>query len=148
MRTLYRVFAGLLVVVMASACASIAPPDLPAQLEHTPGPFVSVTERHYRNDTFLVAYPDGWRVITSPATEPPYAIFANPNNTALMVFGVEAVDPLPQLDIAPENLRTDIRTISLGDDEVFAVLIGLDRQWDTLLPLFELMLDTLRPNTQ
>lgn len=127
-----------------TACSSIAPPSIPAQLENTPGAYVRVTERYYENDTFRVESPDGWRVQTSPATSAPYVLFIAPDETALMLFATEALDPLPQPNLDPERLTTDSRTVMLDNGvEVYSALIAPTDGFDESLALYEFIVSTL-----
>ncbi|MEQ8675657.1 MAG: hypothetical protein RLP44_18615 [Aggregatilineales bacterium] len=130
--------------LLISSCSSIAPPSIPAQLDNTPGAFVRVTDRYYENDIFRVNSPDGWRVQTSPATSAPYVLFIAPDNIALMIFATETLDPLPQPNINPERLSSDIRTITLDNGvDVFTALIAPTNDFDESLTLYEIILATL-----
>ncbi len=127
-----------------SACSSIAPPSIPAQLENTPGAFVRVTERYYENDTFRVESPDGWRVQTSPATSAPYVLFIAPDETALMLFATEPLDPLPQPNLNPERLTTDSHTVTLENGtEVFTAFVAPTDGFEVSLALYEFVVSTL-----
>lgn len=71
----------LLLVVWMAACSPIVPADTPAQLEHTPGAFITLDESLFDGGDFTVEVPDGWRVVkTSTAEAPLEVVFVSPDD--------------------------------------------------------------------
>jgi hypothetical protein len=105
-------------------------------LDATPGPAVVVTDQEYDAGAFKVRYPAGWRVISSAATSTATVLFAAPDHTAIMLFGVDAVEaPMPETD---GQIRTEIRQISLEQNvSVTAILNAPAENWEVFAPLFE-----------
>src|ERR1700690_2121838 len=66
-------FLQLSMCVMILLFAACIPASPPTDLGATPGASAIITRDSYSNDLFSVAYPTGWRVITSPAGAPPSA---------------------------------------------------------------------------
>lgn len=116
--------------------AGCVPATVPPQLDATPGPAVVVTDQEYDAGAFKVRYPAGWRVISSAATSTATVLFAAPDHTAIMLFGVDAVEaPMPETD---GQIRTEIRQISLEQNvSVTAILNAPAENWEVFAPLFE-----------
>lgn len=137
-----RAGAGMMLLLLA-ACGQIAPPTTPAQLAHTPGPYVTVTEDLYDAGVFRLDYPDGWRVVTSAASAPLSVVFVSPAENALMTFSVEPFETLPEpSESAPFERET--RRLSLNDETpIYAALVHPADDAETFTTLFEHVLTTL-----
>ena len=83
---------GCLVALAVAACV---PARTPPQLAATPGAAVVVSNHVYQTEIFSSRYPAGWRVITSPAGEPPFVVFAAPDNCMVILLSLEA-RPAPE----------------------------------------------------
>lgn len=137
--------AGLLVLL--AGCGRLAPASVPPQLTHTPGPPVVVAGATITTTAFTVANPAGWRVITSASFVPVTVVLVRPDESALMVFSVEAGD-VPPLPVPPEDgdVFTERVTRTLPDGTtVYAALRGPAASAARLRDLFAVALDTLRP---
>lgn len=136
----------VLVGLLLSACSSIAPPVTPAQLDHTPGPPVVVTDRTYTTTIFTLDIPANWRVITSASFAPVSVVLVRPDESALMVFSEEAID-VPPLPNPPENgdVFTVLDTIQLADGvTVYAALHGPSAEANALESLFAAAVESVR----
>jgi hypothetical protein len=121
-------------LLLFSACI---PARTPAQLEYTPGPAVQVIDHIYDAGAFHVAYPDGWRVVTSAATSPVSVIFVAPENDALIMVG-EGLTEAPAPAGYTGDLRSERREIPLDNGVVIvAILNAPPENWDARLALFE-----------
>jgi len=118
--------------------AGCVPAKVPPQLDATPGPAVVITEQEYDAGAFKVRYPAGWRVISSAAGSPATVIFASPDDTAIMLFGVDAAEaPMPETD---EQIRTETRQIMLENNVgVTAILNAPEAAWESFTPIFDQM---------
>lgn len=137
-----RALSGMTLFLLA-ACGQVAPPTTPAQLAHTPGPYVTVTEDLYDAGVFRLDYPDGWRVVTSAASAPLSVVFVSPAENALMTFSVEPFETLPE---PPEGapFERDTRRLSLDDaTPIYAALVHPADDTETFTALFERVLTTL-----
>lgn len=129
-----------LIVMMVSGCV---PAITPAPLAHTPGAPVVVTENRYNAGVFSAMYPDGWRVITSPAGAMPSVIFASPDGCALIVLGVEPVDVPAPSACADGAYRTEMREIEAANGRVYAGMSAPDAQWDEAMRVFEAVVESV-----
>lgn len=89
LRTLWRVLA---LVLLLGACSPLAPATTPAQLQHTPGPYFTITESQFDAGRFRLAYPSTWRVVLlSPANAPlAQVVFVAPDQSAVRITQVES----------------------------------------------------------
>jgi hypothetical protein len=134
-RVAVRLLCALLTI---AGCASVAPAQTPAQLDHTPGPVVILTNADYESSAFQVHFPQGWRVITSAASLPPAVIFVRPDDAALMMFSVEPADipALPGTEVQP---RTQVREVMLDHGlTLYAAIAAPAADWEDMLRLFDL----------
>lgn len=114
-----------LTMTILTACS---PPQTPEQLSFTPGAPITITDDLYITSAFSVRYPPGWRVITPPAEAPPGAIFAAPDNTALIVLSISPMGTPPELANVPaERVTVEGDEVALGDITVHAALVA-DRE--------------------
>ncbi len=130
-------FAGLALLAYLAACvpAKTTTPDLNAT-----GQAVVVTGDYYDAGLFRARYPDGWRVITSPAGEPPFVTFVAPDNCALIVLSVEprVVPPLGA-DCAPGGAVREFDAVAGDAVPVYAAGraqagdSAFARVWETVL---------------
>jgi hypothetical protein len=129
------------ILLLLSACI---PARTPVQLEYTPGPAVQVMDSTYDAGTFEVAYPDGWRVVTSAAGDPIRVIFVAPENDALIMVG-EGLTEAPAPAGYTGELSSERREITLDDGTVIvAILNAPPENWDARLALFERMVESIR----
>jgi hypothetical protein len=138
--------AALLLVLLLSACSSLAPAVTPAQLDATPGPPVVITSRTYTTTVFTLDFPARWQVITSASFAPVSVVLVRPDQAALMVFSEEEID-VPPLPNPPEGgeVFTLLETIPLdGGVTVYAALHGPSTESDALESLFALAVDSVR----
>ena len=122
--------------------AGCVPAKLPPQLAATPGAEIIITEQEYDAGAFKVRYPPEWRVITSAATSPTAVIFASPDDTAIMLFGVDTTEaPMPDTNA---QIRTETRQITLENGtKVTAILNAPADSWETIAPLFEQIVESV-----
>lgn len=114
--------------------AACVPASTPPQLEFTAGPPVMVDDDRYTAADFSVRVPQGWRVITAPAEQPDFVLFAAPDNRALMRFSSRLLEPLPALDALPTDQQM---SFEVQTSTVYAALRADRAQIDALFPLFE-----------
>lgn len=99
-----RSLTGTLIALTLAACI---PSQATSRLNTAPGNPVVVSSDTYDAGLFRARYPAGWRVITSPAGEPPFVTFVAPDNCALILLSARP-RPAPPLgaDCAePGNTR-------------------------------------------
>ena len=134
-------FFAILAVIL-SACGRIAPATPPAQLDHTPGPPITIADGTYTSVAFTVDYPAGWTVISSPAFSEPWTAFTSPDDNAVIVV---AVDP-DDTDVSPASAQGEItrtvETVTLADDTITIVLVTGDS--DTFQPIFAAVVASVR----
>jgi len=132
--------AAIIIMGVLAGCGRLVPPTLPAQLEHTPGPPVRVTDRTYETTVFRTTYPAGWTAISSPAYAPPWVVFASPDERAVIVIAVDAADTQvmpPALDADAATTRHE-EVLDLGDGaQVTAVLVTSEDEFALYDELFE-----------
>jgi hypothetical protein len=130
-----------ILLLLLSACI---PARTPVQLEYTPGPAVQVMDSTYDAGTFEVAYPDGWRVVTSAAGSPVSVLFVAPENDALIMVG-EGLTEAPAPAGYTGDLRSERREVTLEDGTmIVAVLNAPPENWDVRLALFEGVAESIR----
>lgn len=106
---------GLALLLFTSCIpASQAPP-----LSATPGAAAVVTRDSYRNDLFSVEYPQGWRVITSPAGAPPSVTFVAPGDCMLVIVSSASITRVPTAPACEStDFAVDQRDVPLGDTTI------------------------------
>ena len=116
----------LVVVLLLSACSSLVPATTPAQLQHTPGPFFTISETQFDAGLFRLRYPSTWRVVLlSPANAPLIrVVFVAPDQSTVGLTQVEtqaasAAESLLQLADGVA-LRVEIQAAE-GATESFAL---------------------------
>lgn len=128
-----RLFWAFILLLMA-ACV---PAEQPAQLDATPGTAVILTENTYTSTAFETWYPPDWRVVSSAAFADPWVVFADAEDTALMIVAVNADDT----QLQPEMPRQAEERVTLADGSmVYALLLAPD---DTYLPLYRRLVESL-----
>ncbi|MFW5772079.1 MAG: hypothetical protein ACOCZH_02060 [Phototrophicaceae bacterium] len=143
-----RLFALVYIVMLLSACGQIAPPQTPAQLDHTPGPPVTVTEHRVTTTAFTVTYPPGWEAISAAAFQQPGVIFVSPDEAAVIGVAVDPRDISTLEPPAPSDglLRYDTLTVDLPDGTtVTALLSAPDARWLDFAPLFADLVESIHP---
>lgn len=134
-QTLRSIF---LLLCLLAACV---PARVPDNLDDTPGPPVVVDDEFYQSSAFSARYPDGWRIVTSEARLPPSVIFVAPDEVSTIRL---MVGPLDDGDFSNPDLQTEVRGLTLTDGlQMTAVLSAPAEEWDTFLPLFEWVLDSV-----
>jgi hypothetical protein len=130
-----------LIVLLFSACA---PAQTPPNLAATPGESVVVTRNRYQNDLFSVAYPTGWRVITSPAGSPPSVTFVAPGDCLLIEV---SSTPLDQAPTAPACGQPDIRTDQRMVQSISIAGSAPAAEWDGFAAAFDQIAASLKDNS-
>jgi hypothetical protein len=131
---------SLLTTVILLLVAACVPLQTPPQVQQTPGPAVQITDRAFESEAFSLRYPVGWRVITSAAGDPPYAIFVAPDDAALIVIATESA-PAPGLEGGSYTVE---RHIELGAGRtVTAVLHAPNAAWMTYRSIFDALVETV-----
>jgi hypothetical protein len=136
----------IVLLLLLTACGKLAPANLPAQLENTPGAPIMITTDYYETEVFRLRYPDGWRVVTSASSLPPSVIFASPDETSLIIVSSEPFDVLPNPLVVEEG--TSLRELENSvmtdtDNPVYVALIAPEAQWNAMTTLFALVIATL-----
>lgn len=114
------------------------PATVPPQLDHTPGPPLTVTDDRVQTAAFTVTRPDGWRVVTGEAAAPPSVILIAPDDTALVMLSAAPIDtpPRPQVDDeTPLETRTASVNVTGGTVAIYAAAPAAD--FADLAPLFD-----------
>jgi hypothetical protein len=136
-------FSSLLLCLSVALCyvflSACIPAKEPPNLDDTPGPPVVITGDWVEVGGIRARYPDGWRVITSPADTPPFVIFASPDNCALIVLSVEPMDvPQPASDCE----QTDFQTMT-HETTLFAGLSAPAASFERYRTTFEAVMTSL-----
>lgn len=140
--TEWRKIVCISLLLILAACS---PPQTPEQLNFTPGAPITITDDLYVTSAFSVRYPPGWRVITPPAEAPPGAIFAAPDNTALIVLSISPIGTPPELANVPaERVAVEGDEVVLGKITVHAALVADRDVIDTLRDDFEVVIDSIK----
>lgn len=121
-------------ILLMAACV---PAEQPAQLDATPGAGVILTENTYTSTAFETWYPPDWRVVSSAAFADPWVVFADADDTALMIVAVNVDDT----QLQPEMSRQAEQRVTLADgSEVYALLLAPD---ETYMPLYTRLVESL-----
>lgn len=98
----------------------------------------------FTTDDFSLRYPDGWRIVTAPASAPQVFTFVSPDNCALILVAVGSAQPINSPDCPNVDFQTTRREVTL--DNVLLTVAGSapDTQWEAFLPQFELVASTLQ----
>lgn len=134
-----KVFALVYVALLLSGCASLAPAQVPAQLDATPGPPVVITENAYRSTAFTVWYPPDWRAVSAATFADPWAVFVSPADDALMAVAVDPADLAGlALPTAMDGERRETATLTPPDagPTLHTVLLATPDAYATALPLY------------
>lgn len=129
----------LLWFVLLSACI---PAKVPTNLDDTPGPAVVVTDKTFENSYFTARYPDGWRVVTSEAQAQPSVIFVAPDEVSTIQLIVGALE---NADFNNPKVQVDVRSITLGDLQITAILSADPAQIGPLTAQFERVIASIKP---
>lgn len=135
----YQLSVISLLILCAVGCLPIATPP---QLTFTPGASFVVTDETFDAGVFRVNYPQGWRVITGQASAPPSAIFAAPDDRALIMLAVGEIESPPALNIEDET-QSETRTLEVGDITMTAYGTASADEWESFIQTFESVLATL-----
>jgi len=132
----------VIILFCLAACAPIVPAQTPPQLEFTPGAPVTIDDTLYDAGVFRMAYPQGWRVVKSNTAEAPMsAVFVSPDET--MAIHV-TVDPQGEFTIPGDHTERKTRRIDLASGESIAIGASATfESWDTLVPIYEGIVDSL-----
>lgn len=138
----WRGYSCAILLLILAACS---PPQTPEQLNFTPGAPITITDDRYVTGAFSVRYPPGWRVITTPAEAPPGAIFAAPDNAALIVLSISPIGTPPELANVPaERVAVEGDEVALGQITVYAALVADRDIIDTLKEDFTLVIESIK----
>ncbi len=141
-------FLSLLFISLFVACGPIVPATVPAQLSQTAGPPVVITERTYTSIAFELTYPDGWRVISSPANAAPWVVLTSPDGQAVITIGVDAADTEvspPGVDDAATPQHVAESVFFQDGTSITAAFSADSAVYDDLLPTFERVVQSLQP---
>ncbi|MBI1259553.1 MAG: hypothetical protein GC204_18960 [Chloroflexi bacterium] len=134
---------GCFVVLLFSACIPASPP---ANVSATPGEAAVITQDTYQNDVFRVEYPEGWRVITSPAGAPPSVTFVAPGDCALIIVSTspvaEASLTSPSCD--QTDIQTTTQTLTLGSQSITVAGSAPSAGWDAFTPSLDRITASLK----
>lgn len=132
-------------LIILCICAACIPAKTPPQLAFTPGAPVIVTDQIYQYETYQVAYPVGWRVITSAAETPGSVTFAAPDNQGLIFISPMPIHQPPALpDVPVERLQTETRVHIVNNDNMLYIALVVDEAfYNVLYPVFESILATI-----
>lgn len=137
-----RCYLYAILLLILAACS---PPQTPEQLNFTPGAPITITDDLYVTGAFSVRYPPGWRVITTPAEAPPGAIFAAPDNAALIVLSISPIGTPPELANVPaERVAVEGDEVVLENVTVHAMLIADRDAINTLKDDFTLVIESIK----
>lgn len=95
-----RFLAFLSLALILAACSSLVPADTPAQLEATAGFPILVDDERVDAGSFILDYPDGWRLVK------------------LSLAG----DPITLALVAPDDNDTQIQVSEIGFPELEATI--------------------------
>lgn len=135
---------SFIVLLLLTACAQIAPAQLPDRLQgqnnHLPtlsAPFI-ITNQHYTNSAFSVNYPQGWRVVSSASFAPPSAVFVSPDEKQIVLISTETEATLtyPFADIPHDQISQQV-----GD--IWVIGVAPIDEWESFLITYEAMLTAL-----
>ena len=111
-----RPLRSLWLILLFAACIPASPPTTSPR--HTTQGRSSRRDT-YRNDRFSLAYPTGWRVITSPAGAPPSVTFVAPGDCALIFVSSAPLDQPPTSPSCDQpDIRTTERDVMLGGGQI------------------------------
>lgn len=118
---------------------------VPPQLAYTPGAPVIVTENFVTLAETQIAYPAGWRVITSAAESSPYLTFVPPQADALIFVSTTAEVEPPQIPaVAPGQQRIENQSIAVDDNQRLHVwFVSTHTTYQTYLPDYQWMTASL-----
>lgn len=139
---IFRHGAACAVLVLAGC----VPAKVPPQLIATPGVAVVVQGGRYETAVFSAAYPAGWRVITSPANEPPFVILASPDQCTIILL---STDPRPAPD-AGLCARAETRTVSAETGnfpKVYAAMRAAADDWASAEATFTAIVESIVSET-
>ena len=129
----------LILGMMLTACAQIAPAQLPSRLieqEENLLPTLSapftITQNTYTNDIFSTTYPEGWRVVSSASFAPPSAVFVSPDEQQIILITSEADATLsaPTSDIPYDQ-------ISRQKGAIWIIGVAPVDEWESFLITYE-----------
>ncbi|GAB4522847.1 MAG: hypothetical protein OHK0046_35960 [Anaerolineae bacterium] len=131
-------------LLLLAACGQVIPATVPAQLTHTPGPAVIITQDTVMSQHFRANYPPEWQVITSAAFSSPWVVFTAPEGGAVIVLALDAADTelRPPAAMPEDALRRDAR--ALLDGTVTAAVITTEAAWEEAQAAFALVVDSVR----
>ena len=133
----FRVSIPLLsgLLLLLSSCGPIVPATAPAQLDHTPGPPIVVTDRTVRTRDYRLRYPSGWRVVTGEARLLPTVVLVAPDEVTTIRFVVGA---LPAQTTPEPDFKFIRRPVQLASDFTITVIGRAPAdEWQQFLPIFE-----------
>lgn len=136
-----RLIYALTACIMLAACGPIVPATVPAQLAHTPGAPIVLSETRVEAETFSSAYPDGWRIVkASEAGAAAQLVFVSPDERLTIILAAEPL-AVPE---PPAGVRSQAATVELSD-EVRVMVIGqaADADWAELEPVLERVLGSV-----
>ncbi len=134
----------LALIILLAACV---PAAVPKPLTYTPGPPVTLLGETYDAGVFAVRAPAGWVVVSGPASEPAAVTFVSPDESATIRLSTRAdIDRVADETLAT-RMRFHMEQVMLGDSLLLTLTLGAPAvQWDTFVPVFEAVMDSVRKN--
>ncbi|GEM_PF-1488794 len=144
-KSLWRVYRHAIIIlcmgILLSACAQVAPAQLPLrlidqqnnQLPTLSAPF-TITHNTYTNSAFRVMYPDGWRVVSSAEFADPSAVFVSPDETQIILITTEA-----DATLSAQNDDVTYDQISRQKGDVWVLGIAPIADFESFLVTYEAM---------
>ncbi|MDX2077910.1 MAG: hypothetical protein SFZ02_15890 [bacterium] len=135
----------LILAMLLTACAQIAPAQLPPRLieqEKNLLPTLSapftITQNTYTNEIFSTTYPEGWRVVSSASFAPPSAVFVSPDEQQIILITTEANATLsaPTSDIPYDQ-------ISQQKGDIWIIGVAPVDEWEAFLIAYEAIITAL-----
>jgi hypothetical protein len=131
-----------LLLVCFIILAACIPAKVPSNLDDTPGPAVVVTDKTFENSAFTARYPDGWRIVTGEAQAAPSVTFVAPDEQSTIQLIVGTLD---NASFNNPDVQTDIRSLTIDDLQITAVLSAPPDRWDEMVTQFERVLSSIKP---
>ena len=131
----------LVLLLLLAACV---PARTPPQLAATPGAAVVVSGGRYQTEAYSARYPDDWRAIASPAGEPPFVVFASPDNCTVILLALDERPAPEAAGCAADEWRETAEVVD-GSPVVFAALGAPADRWDDALATFAEVTASIRP---
>jgi len=119
---------SLCVILLFAACIPASPPE---NINATPGESAVITGNSYQNDLFSLKYPEGWRVITSPAGAAPSVTFVAPGNCALIIVSsAKITESITSPSCDQPDIKTTTQDVTVGSQQIDIAGSAPSAEWD------------------